>query len=98
MPGAVAMTSNFAFLHHVAAFALVAALTVEFVLVKGLLSIYPTRVFASWRKSIQQGLAPTVEPAKLRVLRTIIHWELIGVVLLLLCAALMARGVGYVGT
>ena len=49
------MTSLFAFLHHIAAFSLVAALTVE------------------------------------------LDWELIGVVLLILCAALMARGVGYFG-
>jgi putative membrane protein len=38
-----------------------------------------------------------VSPHKLRTIRRIIHWELAGVVLLVLCAALMARGVGFFG-
>ena len=151
------MVAFFAFLHHLAAFALVAALAVEFVLIKselslanarklllvdqvfgaasgivlivgflrvfvfekgaayyfhsapfigklslfilvGLLSIYPTIVFLSWRAALRQGLPPTPPPEKVRMVRRIIHWELMGVVLILLCAALMARGVGYIAT
>jgi putative membrane protein len=151
------MVSLFAFLHHVAAFALVAALAVEFVLIRGelsiasarrlqitdqvfgaaagvvlvvgllrvfyfekgaayyfhsvpfiaklslfiivgLLSIYPTIEFFSWKSALKKGVTPTVAAAKMHAIRTIIHWELIGVVLILLCAALMARGIGYVGT
>jgi putative membrane protein len=150
------MVSLFAFLHHVAAFALVAALAVEFVLIRGqlsiasarglqisnqvfgaaagvvlvvgllrvfyfekgaayyfhsvpfiaklslfvivgLLSIYPTIEFFSWKSALKKDVAPTVAAAKMHAIRTIIHWELIGVVLILLCAALMARGIGYVG-
>ena len=150
------MSSTFAFLHHVAAFALVAALAVEFVLIRdeltlqsarrllvadavfgasaglvlaigllrvsyfekgaayyfhsapflaklalflciGLLSIYPTVEFLSWRKSLKEGRMPPLGERKLRRLRTIIHLELAGVVLLVLCAAMMARGVGYFG-
>jgi putative membrane protein len=150
------MPSLFAFLHHVAAFTLVAALAVEFVLIRdeltvrrarslqiadavigisagvvlvvgllrvfyfekgaayyfhnaaflgkiglfvivALLSIYPTVQFLSWSRSLKQGRAPGVDAARLRILRTIIHWELAAVVLLVLCAALMARGVGYFG-
>lgn len=150
------MVSLFAFLHHVAAFALVAALAVEFVLIRGelsiasarrlqiadqvfgaaagvvlvvgllrvfyfekgvayyfhsvpfiaklslfiivgLLSIYPTIEFFSWKSALKNGVTPTVAAAKIRAIRTVIHWELIGVVLILLCAALMARGIGYVG-
>jgi putative membrane protein len=142
------MTALMAFLHHVAAFALVAALAVEFVLIKGelnattarrlaradmifgisagvllavgllrvfyfekgaayyfhsatfiaklalfaligLLSIYPTVKFISWRK----GIAPSSVPA----IRRILHLELAGVVLILLFAALMADGIGYMG-
>jgi len=149
------MTSFFAFLHHVAAFALAGSLAVEFALIRtelsaanarrlqladtlfgvssgavlvvgllrvfyfekgasyyfhsvpfiaklvlfavvGLLSIYPTVEFRSWRKLLKQGSAPSVAPGRLQTLRTIIHWELAGVVLILLCAALMARGVGHV--
>lgn len=149
------MVSLFAFLHHVAAFTLVAALAVEFVLVKelnvhnarklvladlvfgvsagvvivvgllrvfyfekgapyyfhsvpfiaklslfamvGLLSIYPTVTFLSWRGSLRQGLVPVVAASKMSLIRRIVHWELAAIVAILLCAALMARGVGYVG-
>ena len=57
----------------------------------GLLSIYPTLTFASWKKSLQ------VDAAKLRTIRRIIHWELAAVAAILLCAALMARGIGFIG-
>ena len=142
------MSAFFAFLHHVAAFALVAALVVEFVLIRdelnattarrlaradmvlgisagvllvvgllrvfyfekgasfyfhnasfiakmvlfvlvALLSIYPTVKFISWRKGI--------DPASLLAIRRIIDLELVGVVLILLFAALMARGIGFFG-
>jgi putative membrane protein len=59
-----------------------------------LLSIYPTVVFFSWRKSLDDGRLPSAPPAQLRSLRRIVHWELMGVALILLCAALMARGIG----
>lgn len=61
----------------------------------GLLSIYPTMEFLSWRPSVKLGHAPAVADRKMRVIRSIIHWELVGVVLIILCAALMAKGVGY---
>lgn len=150
------MSALFAFLHHLAAFALVSALVVEFALLKGeldlrtarririydliygaaagmlfvvgllrvvyfekgaayyqnsapfiaklclflavgLLSIYPTREFIGWGKALRQGQVPVVEERKLRRIRMVIHLELAGVVLLILCAALMARGIGYLG-
>jgi putative membrane protein len=142
------MTALMAFLHHAAAFALVAALVVEFVLIRGelnavtarklaradmvyglsamtllaigllrvfyfekgasyyfhnaafiaklalfvliaLASIYPTVKFISWRKGIDAAAVPAI--------RRIIHLELVGVVLILLFAALMADGIGYFG-
>jgi len=151
------MVALFAFIHHIAAFALVAALAVELVLIKGeinvqsarkllladlvfgvsagvvlvvgllrvfyfekgasyyfhsvpfiakfslfaivgLLSIYPTVTFLSWRASLKQRLAPAVAATRIRIVQRIVHWELVGVVLILLCAVLMARGIGYVGT
>jgi len=150
------MTPFFAFLHHLAAFTLVAALAVEFILIRGelnlgtarklqridmifglssgvvlvvgllrvfyfekgasyyfhsapfiaklslfaivgLLSIYPTREFLSWGKSLKQGQMPTVTDRKIASIHSVIHWELAGAVLILLCAALMAKGVGYFG-
>ncbi len=150
------MAVFFAFLHHLAAFALVAALTAELVLIRGeltvenarrilrfdavygisagvllvvgllrvfyfekgaayyfhsapflaklalfaaigLLSIYPTLEFLSWRKTLARGQVPAVDPRKLRAIRSIIHWELVALVPILVCAVLMARGVGHFG-
>ena len=147
------MTSLFAFLHHIAAFTLFAALVVELILIRevltvgtarrlqvadmvfgisagvlivvgllrvfyfekgayyyfhtwtfiaklalfviiGLVSIVPTLEFLSWRTAVRQGQAPSVSPEKLRALRSIMHWELAGVVVIILMAALMAKGVG----
>jgi len=65
--------------------------------VVALLSIAPTLEFLSWRKRLKAGEAPVVADAKLRLVRRLIHAELTGVVLLILAAALMARGVGYFG-
>jgi putative membrane protein len=147
------MSALFAFLHHVAAFMLFAALVVEFILVKdeitlhnarrllrvdaifgvsaaivlvvgilrviyfekgfdyyihsvpfiakfalfaviGLLSIYPTLRFMSWRPAVKQGKVPAVDADTLRKLRNVLHAELAGVIVLILMAALMARGIG----
>jgi putative membrane protein len=63
----------------------------------GLLSIYPTVEFLSWGKSLKQGQMPALTDRKIAAIRSVIHWELAGVVLILLCAALMAKGVGYLG-
>src|SRR5690554_4366682 len=145
------MSSLFAFLHHLAVFALVASLAVEFALTKepltvsgarklvladmifglsagavlvvgflrvfyfekgaafyftnvpfllklvlfavvGVLSIRPTKEFLSWRPAIKAGRTP--EPANLQSISRIIQLELVAVAVLILCAALMARGVG----
>ena len=150
------MTPFLAFLHHFAAFSLVAALAVEFTLIRGelnlgtarklqlvdmvfgissgvvlavgllrvfyfekgasyyfhsapfiaklslfaivgLLSIYPTKEFVSWGKSLKRGQLPALTDRKIASIRSVIHWELAAVVVILLCAALMAKGVGYFG-
>jgi putative membrane protein len=62
-----------------------------------LLSIAPTLEFLSWRKRLKAGEAPVVAEKKLRLVRRLIHFELTGVVGILLAAALMARGVGTFG-
>ena len=148
-----AMTSLFAFLHHVAAFTLVAALAVEFVMsrgeltvdkaraflradqifglsasilvavgfarvfyfekgstyyfqsipfiakislfvIVGLLSIYSTVRALSWRAPLKSGTVSTAARGQMQTIRSIIHMELAGVVLIILCAALMAKGIG----
>jgi putative membrane protein len=63
----------------------------------GLLSIYPTRQFLSWRKTLRQQQAPVLEDGKRRSIRLILHTELTLLLVIMLCAALMARGIGYVG-
>lgn len=145
------MTTLFAFLHHLLAFALVACIAIELVLVRqeltlatarkliridavlgvcaGLLlvvglsrvfwfekgadyywanhafltkfgvfigiavvSITPTVEFLSWRKAVRAGAVPQVEARTLRKLAAFLHCELAGIVVILLCAAIMARG------
>ncbi|HWZ62378.1 MAG TPA: DUF2214 family protein [Steroidobacteraceae bacterium] len=63
--------------------------------VAGLLSIYPTVTFLSWRKAIKAGEAPAVSAARTRRVRLCLMLELTAVMVILGCAALMARGAGY---
>jgi len=62
-----------------------------FIIVAGL-SIVPTVEFLSWRKALKAGQTPVVEARKMKLVRSLIHSELAGVVIILLCAAIMARG------
>lgn len=62
-----------------------------FVLI-GLASVVPTLEFLRWRKAVRAGELPAVDAARMARLRTIIHAELAGVVLILLFAAWMAKG------
>jgi len=64
----------------------------------GLISIYPTMTFLKWNKSIKQGILPTVTEAQTRKLRLVIHVELTLLGLMILCAVLMAKGIGYLST
>jgi len=57
-----------------------------------LLSIIPTKEFLSWRGAVKAGQAPTISAKKLRLITAVIHGELFAVVIILLCAAIMARG------
>ena len=145
------MSTLFAFLHHLCAFTLVAALAIEFTLIKqeltvssarrlqvtdlvlgiaagalfvigllrvfffekgaayywhshafltkfslfvivGLLSIIPTRDFLSWRRAINAGEVPVMDTSRRKRVTMVIHLELAAVVIILLCAAIMARG------
>jgi putative membrane protein len=43
---------------------------------------------------VKAGQVPTVSPGKIKSIRSIIHYEMVGVVLIILFAALMAKGIG----
>ena len=61
-------------------------------IVVGLLSIMPTMEFLSWRPAIAAGRAPKADPKKLAFIKKFIHGELAAIIIILLCAAIMARG------
>ena len=145
------MSTLFAFLHHLCAFALVSAVAVEFTLIRqqltlasarrlqatdrvlgiaavalliiglsrvfyfekgadyyfhsqafmakfsvfivvGLLSMIPTIEFLTWRRALQAGQVPAMTAKKLRLVTAVIHGEFLSIVIILLCAAIMARG------
>jgi putative membrane protein len=56
------------------------------------LSVIPTTEFLSWRKVLRAGQLPAPSARKLKIIRSVLHGELFGGVIILLCAAIMARG------
>jgi len=68
-----------------------------FFLAVGLLSIYPTKTFLSWRRSLRDGQTPSLDDSTRRKVRMFIHLELTLLFAMMLCAALMARGIGSFG-
>jgi putative membrane protein len=63
----------------------------------GLISIYPTRTFMGWRRVLSANGVPALDDVQRSSLKRIIHLELALLLVLILCAALMARGIGYLG-
>jgi putative membrane protein len=64
-------------------------------LVAALISTYPTVTFLSWRSSLQSGTVPQIAAARTQRVRLCLMLELTAIVVILLCAAFMARGFGY---
>lgn len=60
----------------------------------GLLSIYPTLRFASWRKVLAAGGTPVLQPGEHALAARLIMVQMVLVVAIALCASLMAHGVG----
>ena len=60
----------------------------------GLLSIYPTIRFVSWNKSFAKNQAPEISDTEFARIKMILRLELLGIVIIILSAAMMARGVG----
>lgn len=70
---------------------------VSLFLIFGLLSIYPTVEFLSWRDALQQGQAPIITTRNLRMMPSSIRWKLLDVGLIVPCTMLPAQGVGFLG-
>jgi putative membrane protein len=63
----------------------------------GLLSIYPAVFYLRWNPELKQEIAPEISTQSVQKIRKIIHTELVGIMGVLLCASLMAKGFGYQG-
>jgi putative membrane protein len=66
-------------------------------LAAALISIYPTRTFLSWNRALQAGSVPQLSRTRTRRLRTCLMLESSAILVILWCAACMARGLGYFG-
>ena len=60
----------------------------------GIISIYPSMVFRRWSSELKQGIAPELTSGVVMRLKQTIHWELVLVGGILICASLMAKGFG----
>ena len=56
------------------------------------LSLMPKLEFLSWRKALRAGEMPVIAERRLRMIQGTIHGELMAIVVILLCSAIMARG------
>jgi putative membrane protein len=61
-------------------------------IIVGLLSIIPTMEFLSWGGALRAGQVPVMEANKRKRVTAVIHAELAAIVIIVLCAAIMARG------
>lgn len=59
-----------------------------------LISLYPSAVFRRWNSELKQDIAPELGTGTVLRLKKIIHWELVLIGGMLVCASLMARGFG----
>ena len=63
-------------------------------LIVGLLSIDPTIRYIRWNKTLSQNITPEISEDEFKRTRLVLWLEVIGIVLILLAAPLMARGIG----
>jgi putative membrane protein len=63
-------------------------------IVTALISLYPTIQYARWNQDLGQGIAPDLTASGVKRLKTMIHWELVLIGGIVLCASLMAKGFG----
>ena len=63
-------------------------------LIVGLLSIDPTIRYLRWNRIIKEGKAPEISDGEFKRTRIILWLEVIGLAIIMLAAAFMARGIG----
>ena len=63
-------------------------------LLAALISVYPTICFRRWGAELAQDIAPTLNAVEVARLKQAIHWELVFIGGILVCASLMAKGFG----
>lgn len=63
----------------------------------GLISIYPTRRFITWRAQLRAGATPVLDEVVRARIHNAVRLELVLLAIVILCAVLMARGFGYFG-
>ena len=61
-------------------------------LAAGLLSIYPTMVYLSWRPALRAGKAPELNPVAARRIPHLIRLQLAAIAGAIFCAPFMAKG------
>ena len=66
-------------------------------IVVGVLSIYPTMQFLKWRSALREQRVPVLEAGTRRKVRMLIHIELTLLFVIMLMAAMMARGLWFLG-
>lgn len=59
-----------------------------------LISLYPTIQFFRWNSELSQDIAPDLTTAAVKRLKSVIHWELMLIGGIMLCASLTAKGIG----
>jgi putative membrane protein len=63
-------------------------------IIAGVISLYPSALFRRWNSELKQGIPPELDADTVRRLKKIIHWELVLIGGMLICASLMAKGFG----
>jgi putative membrane protein len=61
----------------------------------GLLSIDPTIRYIRWNQTLRENTVPEISYAVYKRTRVLLWLEMIGIVIILFSAAMMARGIGY---
>ncbi len=63
-------------------------------LIVGLLSIDPTIRYLRWNKALKDGKVPEITEKEFKRTRIFLTLEVVGIIVILFAAALMARGIG----